>query len=109
MEINFCVKGSTLVVGLSGEIDHHVCDKIRKDIDDEISLYQTRHLIFDFSRVTFMDSSGIGMVLGRYKKLRELGGSVTIRNANRLIRQILDMSGIFTLMHYEEEEETDGK
>ncbi len=88
----------------SGEIDHHVAEKIRNDIDDEIKLYETKNLIMDFSKVTFMDSSGVGVVLGRYKKVGELGGTVTIRNADRLVKQILDMSGIFSLMKYEETE-----
>lgn len=102
METIFYIKGDTLVVELSGEIDHHVAEKIRNDIDDEIKLYGTKNLILDFSKVTFMDSSGVGVVLGRYKKVGELGGTVAIRNADRLVRQILDMSGIFSLMKYEE-------
>ncbi|MCI5688344.1 anti-sigma F factor antagonist [Anaerovoracaceae bacterium 42-11] len=109
MDTMFHLKDSTLVAELCGEIDHHVCDKIREDIDKELELYEINHLIFDFSDVTFMDSSGIGVVLGRYKKLKKIGGTVTIRNASRLVKQILDMSGIFTLMEYEEEEEEDGK
>ena len=104
MDTIFYIKGDTLVVCLSGEIDHHVAEKIRNDIDDEIKLYETKNLILDFSKVTFMDSSGVGVVLGRYKKVGERGGTVTIRNADRLVRQILDMSGIFSLMKYEETE-----
>lgn len=104
MDTIFYIKGDTLVVCLSGEIDHHVAEKIRNDIDDEIKLYETKNLIMDFSKVTFMDSSGVGVVLGRYKKVGERGGTVTIRNADRLVRQILDMSGIFSLMKYEETE-----
>lgn len=105
MDTMFYIKGDTLVVCLSGEIDHHVAEKIRNDIDDEIRLYETKNLIMDFSKVTFMDSSGVGVVLGRYKKVKELGGIVTIRNADRLVKQILDMSGIFSLMDYEETDE----
>lgn len=106
MDTIFYIKGDTLVVCLSGEIDHHVAEKIRNDIDDEIKLYETKNLIMDFSKVTFMDSSGIGVVLGRYKKVGERGGTVTIRNADRLVKQILDMSGIFSLMKYEETDTT---
>ena len=109
MDTMFHLKDSTLVAELCGEIDHHVCDKIREDVDKELELYEINYLVFDFSDVTFMDSSGIGVVLGRYKKLKKIGGTVTIRNASRLVKQILDMSGIFTLMEYEEEEEEDGK
>ena len=67
-----------------------------------MKLFGTTNLVFDFANVTFMDSSGIGMVLGRYKKVHGAGGRVTIRNASRLVKQILDLSGVFTLMEYED-------
>jgi len=102
MEMIFYVEDDTLIAALSGEIDHHVAEKYRKDIDEEMTLCGTKDLILDFGKVTFMDSSGIGMVLGRYKKVHSAGGRVTIRNASRLVKQILDMSGVFTLMEYEE-------
>ena len=102
MERIFEIEGDALIIRLSGEIDHHIAPMLRKDIDDEMKLYGMVHLIFDFSRVSFMDSSGIGMVLGRYKKAVAAGGSVKIRNASRLVKQILDMSGVFSLIAYED-------
>ena len=102
MEIIFYVEEDTLIAELSGEIDHHVAAKLREDIDGQMALCSTKDLVFDFRHVDFMDSSGIGMVLGRYKKVHEKGGRVKIRNAGRLVKQILDMSGVFTLMEYEE-------
>lgn len=104
MQMIFYVEDDTLTVALSGEIDHHVAERLRKDIDAEIAMCSTKNLALDFSKVEFMDSSGIGMVLGRYKKVHGAGGRVTIRNATRLVKQILDMSGVFTLMEYEETE-----
>ncbi|MFR7989476.1 MAG: anti-sigma F factor antagonist [Anaerovoracaceae bacterium] len=109
MDTTFYLKGNTLIACLSGEIDHHIAEKIRNDIDDEIRLYGTKNLILDFSKVTFMDSSGVGVVLGRYKKLKEIGGKVTVRNAGRLVKQILELSGVFSLMDYEETEGDNGK
>ena len=97
MDTIFYLQNDTLVATLSGEIDHHVADGIRKDIDDEMQLYEVKNLVFDFSDVTFMDSSGIGVVLGRYKKVRSMGGTVVIKGAGSLVRQILEMSGIFSL------------
>ncbi len=102
MKTIFYVEEDTLTVELAGEIDHHVAGKLRADIDEEMALCGTRDLVFDFTKVDFMDSSGIGMVLGRYKKVHSGGGKVTIRNAARLVKQILDMSGVFTLMAYED-------
>lgn len=109
MDTTFALRGSTLIAELAGEIDHHCCDRIRNDIDNQIALYEARYLILDFSKVTFMDSSGIGMVLGRYKKMKALGGTVTIRGAGRLVKQILDMSGVFTLMDCEDSAEEEVK
>ncbi|MGN0658916.1 MAG: anti-sigma F factor antagonist [Emergencia sp.] len=109
METIFYLKDSVLVARLSGEIDHHVAEKIRRDIDEEMKLYGVTDLILDFSNVTFMDSSGIGVVLGRYKKVRAAGGTMKIRSASRLVRQILDMSGVFSLMEYEEKGEDHGE
>lgn len=102
MKIIFKLKDKTLIAAMAGEIDHHVCDQIRADMDNQIELYGVEHLILDFGQVSFMDSSGIGMVLGRYKKLKESGGRVTIRNASPLVKQLLEMSGIFSLMEYED-------
>ena len=104
MEMIFYVEEDTLIVELSGEIDHHVAEKLRRDIDAEVAMCGTRDLIFDFTKVDFMDSSGIGMILGRYKKIHSTGGRVRIRNAGRLVKQILDMSGVFSLMEYEDTE-----
>ena len=102
MGIIFYVESDTLIAVLSGEIDHHVTEKLRNDIDSEMAMCDTKDLIFDFRDVVFMDSSGIGMVLGRYKKVHNAGGRVTIRNAGKLVKQILEMSGVFTLMEYED-------
>ena len=105
METIFCVENQdTLIVELIGEIDHHCAEKLRHDIDEQIRYWEAKNLILDFRQVEFMDSSGIGVVLGRYKKIHGDGGRVTIRNASRLVKQILDMSGVFSLMHYEDVE-----
>lgn len=111
MDTIFYLQNETLVATLTGEIDHHSADRIRSDIDDELRLYDVKDLVFDFSDVTFMDSSGIGVVLGRYKKIRAMGGRVVIRNANSLVRKILEMSGVFMLEGCSEEraeEKTEG-
>lgn len=111
MDTIFYLQNETLVATLAGEIDHHSADRIRSDIDDELRLYDVKDLVFDFSDVTFMDSSGIGVVLGRYKKIRASGGRVVIRNANSLVRKILEMSGVFMLEGCSEEhteEKTEG-
>ena len=84
----------TLTIKLTEEIDQHQVDKMRRDIDNEIERYNPRKVIFDFSNISFMDSSGIGMVLGRYKLTKMLNGEFEIINVNSRMRKIFDMSGV---------------
>ena len=65
MDIIFGIKGKILIAELLGEVDHHVAAKARADIDETMEGYGSKDLIFDFSKVTFMDSSGIGLIMGR--------------------------------------------
>ena len=94
MNINFIKQDKQLMVEITEEIDHHVAEKIRRKIDDEITRYMPRKTILDFSRVTFMDSAGIGMLIGRYKMMKLIGGSLEIVNISQAVRRILEMSGI---------------
>lgn len=100
MEIIYEMTGSTLVAQLFGEMDHHSAEKVRGDIDEMLENYSAKNLIFDFSRVSFMDSAGIGIVLGRYKRLHAAGGIVMIVDCSQKIRKILNMAGIFSLIEY---------
>ena len=105
MDTNLIYSDHVLTVELCGEVDHHISSGIREQIDYMLEECNVKTIVFDFSRVTFMDSSGIGIVLGRYNKMAVSGGQVIIRNARGLVRQILEMSGIFALMKHEEEKE----
>lgn len=98
MELNFYLKDDLMICKMAGEIDHHVSAQTRKHIDQEIDLYNVKTLIFDFDEVTFMDSSGIGLVLGRHKKMQAAGGQVKIVRPPEIIERILYMSGVFTVI-----------
>lgn len=87
-----------LTVEITEEIDHHSTDKLRRRIDNEITRYMPRKTIFDFNRVTFMDSAGIGMIIGRYKMMKIIGGELEIENVNESVRKILEMSGIMKII-----------
>lgn len=86
--------GERLVVGLDGELDHFCAQHIRRELDALIQDSQIRHLILDFSQLTFMDSSGIGVILGRYRILRDRGGRVSVIHMNKHIARIFHMSGM---------------
>lgn len=94
MRIRFGGRGTTLVVHLEGELDQHGAEYARNKIDAQIKRSLTRNVIFDFSGVEFMDSSGIGVVMGRYRYLSRLGGGAAIVNKNPHIARILDLSGL---------------
>lgn len=98
MKINYVENDKSLVVEITEEIDHHVADKIRRSVDNEITRYMPRKTIFDFSRVTFMDSAGIGMIIGRYKMMKLIGGSLEIQNVSDSAKKILEMSGILKII-----------
>ena len=94
MNIIYQKADKQLLVEITEEIDHHAAERIRRKVDDEITRYMPRKTIFDFSRVTFMDSAGIGMLIGRYKMMKLIGGSLEIVNISQTVRRILEMSGI---------------
>ncbi len=79
---------------LEGEIDHHNATFIRKNIDRVISSKKPRLLILDFSGVTFMDSSGIGLVMGRYKLMKSIGGEIRVENLSSGAYKIMRLAGI---------------
>ena len=100
LEIIFDVIGDTLVVELFGEIDHNQATKARERVDHAIDNYMAKNLIFDFKKVTFMDSSGIGMILGRYRKMGEKPGNLAIVSCSKTIRNILNLAGVFSIIDY---------
>ncbi|KNY28592.1 anti-sigma F factor antagonist [Pseudobacteroides cellulosolvens] len=98
MKVKFLNKGNTLIASIIGEMDHHTADYIRDKIDGEIIKSSTKNIVFDFSKVGFMDSSGIGLVMGRYKNISKLNGRTAIIKANEQVRRIFEMSGVVKLV-----------
>lgn len=94
-----------LTVRLTEEIDQHCADKIRREIDNEIERYSPRKVIFDFNNISFMDSSGIGMVLGRFKLIKMLDGNLELINLNKNMKRIFDMSGVSKIIKVSEVKE----
>mgnify|MGYP002461182808 FL=1 len=86
--------GSQLVLHICEELDHHTAGQISKVVDLQIEKGNVRTLIFDFSGITFMDSSGIGLVMGRYKLMQEIGGNLVVRNPPPHIKKVMRLSGI---------------
>ncbi|HAR86963.1 anti-sigma F factor antagonist [Clostridium sp. UBA5119] len=95
-----------IVVTLQGELDHHSAEEVRTRIDDILDKDGYKTLIFNFSGVNFMDSSGIGAVIGRYKKMSLRGGKVCLTNVTPTVKRIFELSGMFKIISmYENVEE----
>lgn len=94
MELFLWGKYRTLVVKLCGDLDHHAAAEISVSVDRELMKTGAINVAFDFSSVGFMDSSGIGVIMGRCKKARALGGRVIIYGASDAVKRIIKMSGI---------------
>lgn len=94
MNIQFIETGQVLTIKLKGDLDHHSADEVRVLIDEKIKNEKFKKLVIDFKNLDFIDSSGIGFVIGRYKVIRKRNGVIEIINASKKVRKILDMSGI---------------
>jgi len=87
-----------LVVSLTGELDISATDSLRNDVDKALGDNASVNLIFDLSGVSFIDSAGLGVILGRYKKVSAAGGRVYLAGAGPQVRKILELSGLLNLM-----------
>ena len=96
MKIN--VNGDILTARLDGEIDHHSAPSVRNTVDEAVFMYSPKKLVLDFSDITFMDSSGVGLIMGRYKLLSGKNGTVEVRGLKKRDRRIVEMSGLKKLI-----------
>ena len=98
------LKENRLVVRLPEELDHHRTEEIRCRIDQTVKSKPVDEVEFDFTRTVFMDSAGIGMLIGRYKVMKALSGSIRLSHMNGQIRRILSLSGIQRYIQLDGEE-----
>ena len=97
-------RGRALIVRMSGELDHHTSDSARKDMEDAILRGNVTHLILSLKQLTFMDSSGIGVILGRYKLITSRGGRMVVCDVSPAVYRLFDMSGLFKIVSVEQSE-----
>lgn len=102
--MNYQVQENSLTIFLPNELDHHNAEEIRKESDRLIEKNHIRYVIFDFQDTNFCDSSGIGVIMGRYKRIYMLGGEVCAVHTNERMKQILTMSGVTRIMQIYEED-----
>lgn len=105
MPVNIEGSNEILIAYLTGELDHHCASAVRKKIDSAVSEYKPSLLVLDFGDISFMDSSGIGLIMGRYKLINELGGTLHIVNVSEQAHKIMTLAGLERLATITEAEE----
>ncbi len=101
MSVEINVTGEVVTAYLSGELDHHTARQTRDIIDTAVELNMPTLLILDFKEITFMDSSGIGLVMGRYRNLVKTGAELHITGASPQIFKMMKLAGIEKLAKLE--------
>ena len=97
MGVNLSFDGSHMVALINGDIDHHSAKEIRQTIDESIRKYSPRNLSLDFSGVPFMDSSGIGLIMGRFKEMAAIKGKLKVVNIPKRLERMIKLSGLGAL------------
>ncbi|MED4955953.1 anti-sigma F factor antagonist [Paenibacillus macerans] len=98
LHVEMETRRDTLIVRLSGELDHHTSDGVRMRMDEEIARGNCRNLVLSLKELQFMDSSGIGVILGRYKLIKQKSGKMVVCDVNPPVYRLLEMSGLFKIM-----------
>ena len=94
MGINMEVNGRVLIAAINGELDHLQAERLRAQIDASFDKSTCKHILLDMAKVSFMDSSGIGMIIGRYKNAEKRGGQLALANMSDAISRLFEVSGL---------------
>ena len=105
MKAQLFIRKQTLYVRIDGELDSSVTDGLRIKISELIDNYKIKYLILNCEKLTFMDSSGIGFIIGRYNQLRSCGGKIFLTNLNELLGKIVRLSGVYKLVSVKNDED----
>ncbi len=111
MNVTIEASKSVVIAYLIGEIDHHTAADVREKIDSTVSYKKPKHLIIDFRNVTFMDSSGIGLVMGRYRLLQGIDpkNTLEVKNVNRQTKKIMELAGLGRIADIKESDDEENK
>jgi anti-sigma F factor antagonist len=89
---------NVLIVRLRGELDHHTADIVRLRMEEAILKSTVQHVVLSLKDLIFMDSSGLGVILGRYKQLKAKGGVMAVCDVNKSVYRLLELSGLFKIL-----------
>jgi stage II sporulation protein AA (anti-sigma F factor antagonist) len=98
------VKYGVLCIRLEGELDHHTADELRTRVNQLMDEEMIQHILLNLGNLTFMDSSGLGVILGRYKQITSLGGEMVVCSISPAVRRLFELSGMFKIIRLETDE-----
>jgi len=104
LKVDMASVGTTLVVRLKGELDHHTSEQLKQKLEREIAGGGVENLVLSLKELTFMDSSGLGVILGRYKQISGRGGKMVVCDVAPSVHRLFDMSGLFKILQLEQNE-----
>ncbi|GAB7386200.1 anti-sigma F factor antagonist [Bacillaceae bacterium] len=104
LKIDLEILEDVLIVRLYGELDHHTSDQLRTSVEEMIEKHDIHHIVLSLADLRFMDSSGIGVILGRYKQIAQKGGKMVVCSINPTIHRLFELSGLFKILKIKESE-----
>lgn len=104
ISVSLYVENQVLFVNLNGELDHHTSDQLKSRLNEVMGASAVKHIIFNLKHLDFMDSSGIGIILGRYNQLKPRQGSVMVLGMKPLVKKVFEMSGLSKIIQIIEDE-----
>lgn len=93
-----------LIVRLKGELDHHTAETVKQRMEEALLRGDSRHIILSLKDLSFMDSSGLGVILGRYKQITAKGGKMVVCDVNPSVYRLFEMSGLFKILSIQDNE-----
>lgn len=105
LTIKMEIKQNVLCIRLGGELDHHTADELRRQATAIIEEHEIRHIVLNLESLTFMDSSGLGVILGRYKQIKHLHGEMVVCAISPAVQRLFEMSGLFKIIRLEPTEQ----
>jgi stage II sporulation protein AA (anti-sigma F factor antagonist) len=105
LTINLEVKHNVLLIRLAGELDHHTSEDLRAKVTEVIDEKDITHIILNLENLSFMDSSGLGVILGRYNQIKNKDGEMVVCSISPAVKRLFDMSGLFKIIRLEEDEQ----
>ncbi|WP_182199459.1 anti-sigma F factor antagonist [Paraliobacillus salinarum] len=104
LKVDWNIKENVLLVRISGELDHHEAEKFKNDWQNLLSKVDVQHVVLNLGDLSFMDSSGLGVILGRYKEIKQMDGEMIVCSISPAVKRLFELSGLFKIIRLEESE-----